>query len=75
MTDDRKGPYVVQMSMRDEDGFQFSTDGIIIRQAFQAVFFGMETGIQEKGKAVNFQKVRVGPNLLPAAKDCESPGH
>jgi len=35
----------------------------------------MEPGIEKKGEAVNLQKIRIGPDFLPAAENREGPGH
>jgi hypothetical protein len=50
-------------------------DPIGIGKAFEAVFFGVESGIEKNGNAVHFQEIRIGPNLLPPAEDRESPAH
>jgi hypothetical protein len=73
--DHRQGTHVVQMGMRDEDRLQLPCDPSILWEALQAIFFGMESGIQKKRYSIKIQEIRIGPDFLPPTKDRERPGH
>ena len=54
--DQRQGPYVIQMGMGDENGFQLFCDCPVIGQALLPVFFRMEARIQKERHSFDLQE-------------------